>query len=323
MRFHVTQNTLLIILVFFCFIACNDNGVKPTENVQRHDDAYKVDISQNGSYQNPAWSPDGRSLVCTRFRKGYNEEPADLLIIDLDKGDVKTLVSDGSGNINLPRSCWNSKTHTIVFSSTREPHDEIYLIKDTGNPGDEQKITNRPTKVAYEPSLSSDGQWIVFEAHLLDVEQNGVMLKYKMYGSEPYQELTDPDDDCRKPNWSSIGDLVLYQKFSNEQWDIWVMTADGKNHRKVTGGTGDKTDASFSPDGKWIVYSSDERGLEYANLFVIPVSGADSRRITNYNGYDGAPSWSADGKKIVFESYKADPDGSKGTTLWILNIHDF
>ena len=112
------------------------------------DGAYQVDIPQSGSLQNPAWSPDGQSILFTRFRNGYNKEPADLSIIDLESTSMRTLVSDGSGNVNLPGSSWNSATHEIVFSSSREPHDEIFVIDENGNPGDETKITERENEVA-------------------------------------------------------------------------------------------------------------------------------------------------------------------------------
>jgi len=289
-------------------------------HIQREDGAYRVNIPVNGSLQNPAWSPDGNSILFTRFRKGYNEEPADLFVVDPGSSDTRLLISDGSGNVNLPGSSWNSLTHKIVFSSSRDPHDEIYLVDEDGNPGDEVKVTGRANKVAYEPSLSPNGQWVVFESHVLDVEGDGIVVKYKIDGTMPYQNLTNANEDCRQPNWSPAGDKILYQKFSNGQWDIWIMKSDGTNHRKITSGSGDKTDASFSPDGQWIVYSSDELGLEFANLFIKPVSGGNAIRLTYYEGYDGAPSWSNDGKKVAFESFPGDPDNSSGTTLWIIDV---
>jgi ABC-type branched-subunit amino acid transport system substrate-binding protein/Tol biopolymer transport system component len=287
---------------------------------QREDGAYRVNIPVNGSLQNPAWSPDGNSILFTRFRKGYNKEPADLFVVEPGSSDTRLLISDGSGNVNLPGSSWNSITHKIVFSSSRDPHDEIYLVDEDGNPGDEVKVTGRANKVAYEPSLSPNGQWVVFESHVLDVEGDGIVVKYKIDGTMPYQNLTNANEDCRQPNWSPAGDKILYQKFSNGQWDIWIMNSDGTNHRKITSGSGEKTDASFSPDGQWIVYSSDELGLEFANLFIKPVSGGNAIRLTYYEGYDGAPSWSYDGKKVAFESFPGDPDNSSGTTLWIIDV---
>ncbi len=289
-------------------------------NVQRQDGARRVNIPVDGSLQNPVWSPDSNSLLFTRFRDGYNAEPADLFVVDLGSSSTRVLISDGSGNVNLPGSSWNPLTRRIVFSSSREPHDEIYLLDDYGSPGDEVKITDRTNRVAYEPSLSPDGQWIVFESHKLDAEDNGTIVKYKIDGTMPYQNLTNSDEDCRQPNWSPTGDKILYQKLSAGQWDIWIMNNDGANRQRVTSGSGDKTDVSFSPDGQWIVYSSNQFGLEFSNLFIIPVSRGNAVRITRYEGYDGAPSWSPDGKKIAFESYPGDPDNSSGTMLWIIDV---
>jgi TolB protein len=289
-------------------------------DLQREDGALRVSIHLDGSLQNPQWSPDSHSLLFTRFRGGYNVEPADLFIVDLGSGNSRVLVSEGSENVNLPGSSWNPLTGRIAFSSSREPHDEIYVVDDDGIRGDEVKITDRADLVAYEPSLSPDGQWIVFESHQLDVDDNGIIVKYKVDRTRPYQDLTDPHDDCRQPNWSPGGDQILYQKFSAGQWDIWTMNSDGTHHQKLTNGPGDKTDASFSPDGQWIVYSSNEFGIEYANLFITPASAGNAIQLTEHEGYDGAPSWSPDGKKVAFESYPGDPDASSGTTLWIIDV---
>ncbi len=221
--------------------------------------------------------------------------------------------------MNLPGSCWNPITNLIAFSSSRDPHDEIYTIVADGAPGDEVIITSRIDTVAYEASFSPDEEWIVFESHLLDVEENGVIMKFRIDGSSSYLTLTEENDDCRQPNWSPIGDRILYQKLVRGQWDVWVTTSDGTNHRQVTSGTGDKTDASFSPDGQWILYSSDEGGLDFANLFMVPFMGGAGTRVTFAEGYDGAPSWSPDGSTIVFESSPGDPEQYGRTSLWMID----
>ena len=296
-------------------ISCEDPGP-----FYRHDNAIQLNILLTGSLQNPAFSPDGDAIVFTRFRNGYNCEPADIFIYNLDNGDLHTLVMDGSGNVNLPGSCWNSNTRSIVFSSSREPHDEIFVIDDNGSPGDEMQVTSRSGYMAYEPSFSPDGDWIVYESHPVDVEDQGIIMKHRLDNSVAYQVLTGAGDDCRQPNWSPAGNYILFQKYEHRQWDIWIMNPDGSGKEKVTSGKGDKTDACFTPDGNYILYSCDF-DIEYANIYRIPVTGDNPERITNYDGYDGAPSVSPDGSKLVFESYGGDPDDSDGTTIWIFNLN--
>ncbi|MBN1439354.1 MAG: PD40 domain-containing protein [Anaerolineales bacterium] len=280
--------------------------------------AGQVAIPVEGSLQNPAWSPEGVRLMFTRFSGGYNRGPADILIYDLRDHSLRVLVSDGSDNVNLPGSAWNAATSRIVFSSSREPHDEIYWIAEDGGPGEEIRITDRADRMAYEPSLSPDGVRVVFESHRLDAEDNGVITVFAVDGSDPYRALTDPQEDCRQPNWSPAGGRIVYQRFDGTQWDLWVVNADGSDRRRITGGDGDKTDASFSPDGEWIVFSVEEPDGGSVNLFVISVSGGDPIQTTRVSGYAGAPSWSPDGKYLAFEYSPADPDRSPGTAIWIV-----
>jgi len=286
----------------------------------RSDGAEYLRIPQEGSLQNPAWSPDSGELLYTAFSGGYNTEPAELYIYNTAYSRNRILVSRKGNNISLPGASWNRITDHVVFSSARDPHDEIYTIYAHGPANKEWQITDRSNLMSYEPSLSPEGEWIVFESHPLEEEENGIITRYKIDESQPYQTLTHENEDCRQPNWSPAGNLILYQKLENGRWDIWTTTPDGHNHRRITSGEGNKTDASFSPDGKWIVYSSDEGYLEYANLFIISSEGGSPTRLTQNDGYDGAPSWSPDGRFIAFESSPDNPDQSGKTNLWKIAV---
>jgi TolB protein len=312
---------IFYIIVGICIVleSCSDNEVDSNDTFVRRDDAVELNISLLGSLQNPAFSPDGKAIVFTRFRNGYNSEPADIFIYHLENKLLDTLVIDGSTNVNLPGSSWNEQNGSIVFSSSREPHDEIYMIHANGKFGEEIKITERTGYVAYEPTFSPDGEWIVFESHPVDVESKGVIMKYKTDKSSTYQALTDENEDCREPNWSPSGNYILFQKYLNNQWDIWIMQPDGSNKQIVTSGSGNKTDACFSNDGEFIIYSYDG-GLTYANIYRISLQGGSPERLTNYDGYDGAPTISSDGSKLAFESYEGDPDGTTGTGIWIKEV---
>lgn len=208
--------------------------------------------------------------------------------------------------------------NSIVFSSARDPHDEIFIISESGNPGDEEKLTERDNLVAYEPSFSHDGEWVVFESHVLDVEDDGIIMKFRADGTGDYISLTNSDENGKQPNFSPVDDLIVYQKY-NDGWDLWLINSDGTDDRRLTD-NGFSTDASFSRDGKWIVYSQEDHEVDNANIYRISVNGSITERLTRFNGYDGAVSMYE--SLLAFESCEGDPDRSDGTTLWIRDISE-
>ena len=308
--------SVILILVLFV-LSCNKDDTEPEISEQRNDNGVTLNIPLSGSLQNPAFSPNDSSIIFTRFVNAYNVEPAEIYKFNLTTKQLTLLVSDGSGNINLPGSSWNNGK--VVFSSSRDPHDEIYMIPENGQTGDETQITNRTNKVAYEPTLNPTGDWIVFESHLLDVETDGIITKYKVDGTSSYIELTNQGDDCRQPNWSPKNNKILYQKKSNGQWNIWIMDIDGTNKTQLTSNLGNCTDASFTSDGQNIIFSSDYQ-VKIANIYKISIDKTNLVKLTNYDGYDGAPSISNDGGKLIFESKNGDPDGSSGTKIVLLEL---
>lgn len=268
-----------------------------------------------GSLQNPAWSPDGTKIVFTRFRKGYNDGPADVMIFEISTSTVHAIASDGSDNVSQPGSTWNKTTDQIVFSSDRDGHDEVWAIPASGNVH-ARKVTARSGLMAYEPSWSPDGKSVVFESHHVDEEGHGRIAIRNPDGA--YEFLTSVTADCRQPNWSPRGDFIVYQSQVGKRWELFTFNTTTKTHKVLTGLlSGDKTDATFSPDGARILYSgTSASGSD--GLMTIAIDGGRPSTVDHGPGYYGAASWSPDGQWIAAETSQDDPDDGPGTKLAIV-----
>ncbi len=270
------------------------------------------------SAQNAQFSPDGQALLFTLFHNGYNLGPAGLYQLGLADRTARPLLDEPDrDSVNLPGSSWNAATGRIAFASDREATDEIWTLAAGG--GDLFRVTRHTSPDHFiEPSFSPDGKWIVFQASpdAPEDEGQGSLWKVRADGAELTQ-LTGGADD-RQPNWSPVGDRILFQRRTpgSDDWNLFTMALDGSDLRQVTTASSEDTDASWSPDGLWIVYSSDHGGLPAPAIFVISAQGGAPIRTTHADGYsDYAPSWSPDGKWIAFESRLGEREETP-TSLW-------
>ncbi len=85
-----------------------------------------------------------------------------------------------------------------------------------------------------------------------------------------------------------------------DSYDIFVADLEGNIVRQLTDTPGYDAEATVSPDGQKIVFTSTRSGdLE---LFTMNLDGSDVRQITDGLGYDGGAFFSPDSKKIIFRA---------------------
>jgi tricorn protease len=86
--------------------------------------------------------------------------------------------------------------------------------------------------------------------------------------------------------------------------DIWTAATDGSDIRRLTVHTARDAWPRFSPDGKWIAFSS----ARYGNLdvFIVPVEGGQPTRLTWHSAADQVLGWTPDGARVLFSSQRGE-----------------
>ena len=104
--------------------------------------------------------------------------------------------------------------------------------------------------------------------------------------------------------------LVRYPHYHNGRivfsylGDIWTADENGQNVQRLTVNRARDVYGRFSPDGKWIAFSSDRAGN--LDVFLIPAGGGNAKQLTNHSADDTVLGWSADSRSIVFSSNRGE-----------------
>jgi TolB protein len=104
--------------------------------------------------------------------------------------------------------------------------------------------------------------------------------------------------------------------------DLWIMDKDGGNQRQVTDLGGTSFCPYMSPDGKWIIFTTDfadtaAKGMPNFDLYRIHPDGTGLERVTASPMFDGFPMWSYDGKHLVFASGRGEIKKPHETNIFI------
>jgi tricorn protease len=82
--------------------------------------------------------------------------------------------------------------------------------------------------------------------------------------------------------------------------DLWVVREDGSDPRRLTVHPAHDSHPRFSPDGKWIAFSSSRAGND--DVYVMPAGGGEAKQLTFHSAADTVVGWSRDSRRIVFSS---------------------
>jgi len=100
--------------------------------------------------------------------------------------------------------------------------------------------------------------------------------------------------------------------------DIWLANEDGSGVQRITDNRAREIYPRFSPDGKWIAFSSNRYGNN--DVFVVPSAGGAPRRLTFHTGNDEVVSWTRDSQNVIFRSARGEGAFPSVATLYQIGV---
>jgi TolB protein len=99
----------------------------------------------------------------------------------------------------------------------------------------------------------------------------------------------------------SLVEGVVYTSLRPPNWDIYLFAEPGGEPRRLTDDPALDYNAVFSPDGRWIVFTSERAGS--ADLYALDLEADHPAvRLTSHHAMDDAAAFSPDGKQLAFVS---------------------
>ena len=197
---------------------------------------------------------------------------------------------------------WSPDGKRLVFQSEREPGNPFYQIYTLDlTTGDAKRISpgmGKTTCAFFRPGSDE----ILFASTHLDP-------KSKQYQDEELAFRASGKE--RRYSWDYDPEMELY-----------VRSAKTGELRRLTNTKGYDAEASYSPDGQWIVFSStrqaydhkisasEQKQLEvdpsyFGEIYIMRTDAGESsaKRLTSVAGYDGGPFFSPDGTRIIWRRF--------------------
>jgi eukaryotic-like serine/threonine-protein kinase len=223
----------------------------------------------------------------------------DLALFDR-KGGAQALKLP-PGTYRAPRVSSDGK---IVAFESEDANEVVVALYDLAGTSAMRRLTFGGQNRA--PVWSPDGQWIAFQS---DREGDQAIFRQRADGSGTAERLTKPEAGVvhTPQSWSPDGAQLLISVLKDREYTLSTLTL--KDRRMSPFGnvrSEQPTEASFSPDGKWVAYQSADPG-KVRQIFVQPFPATGAKYLvpagpaTNGTGI-GHPYWNRKGAELIMNA---------------------
>jgi TolB protein len=207
-----------------------------------------------------------------------------------------------------------SSTEIGFVSDNGRRNKEIWVMEADGS--NKRRVTNNGS-INLFPAWSADGQTLLYTSF-----KGGKSELYLLYrGNKPGLRLINTSDEKYRGVWVPGDDTIAAVVAHQGNTDIYTVSSNGTNPRRITDSRAIETSPSFSPDGRKMAFVSDRSGSP--QVWIRDMASGEEHRLT-YNGdYNVSPAWSPTGEWIAyaaqagnnFDIYLINPEGTFTTPL--------
>ncbi len=262
------------------------------------------------SFYEPAWSPDGRVIVCAigSAHGGTNMDVAEINVAD---GKMRSILPEKWRWIRNIE--WLPDSSGLVMVGSRTASEPIQIWRLEYPSGKTQKITSDSSNYN-RLSMSADAQ--VIAALQLKLATN-VWIAPTEDPAQAKQITFGTGGYAGNLSWTP-DDRIVFDSEAGSAYAISIMNVNGANQKRLSGEPNREATigyATATPDGRYILYFSDLAGAR--NIWRMNSDGSNPVQLTKGTGEDH-PACSPDSKWVVFT--KQERAGSGKPTLWKVSI---
>lgn len=255
-------------------------------------------------------SADGHMLLfevdtVTVAPNGASVTRSGVVGVNPNATQARTLLTPPTANAGFPS--WMPDSKGIVYSGdSMGPPALLRTLSDTPGSAVTMIVGNTMAANPSQPSVSPSGKSVAFSTQTRDVWNVAVV---GMDGSH----LTLLGEGSM-PAWSPDEKKIVFSRAVSGNKQLFLMNPSTGGELVQITNEGGNFGPAYSPDGRWIVFSSNRAGGGGSNIFAVHPDGTGLTKLTETNGAAHRPHWGHDG--WIYFDWSPNADGSGNSDIW-------